>query len=319
MGNLDRQKILMIFGAALVAAFLMSWFVYAKAVAPKTEKTVKLVAAARDMAAGTRLKKADMKLISVPEKDLPKNSLMDPNVGADRVLLYPINENEPLVSNKISTHGGIEGLAATIEPGKRAVSVPITDSSGAGGLIQPRSHVDVLFTRTGSMNEAVTTVLLQNVTVMGLGRNTEATITGAPGAQPAPVSSGSRAATLLVTPDQAAKLEFARQLGKISLALRNPLDTAVDQENEPVITAADLNVGDGPNKMRRRGKGGPIPNVKNDEVWKQLTAGQPVVMATDGTLAPAPKPVKEEPKEPPKPRYVIDVFRGNKHVQEIFQ
>ena len=42
MGNLDRQKILMIFGAALVCAFLMSWFVYAKAVAPKTEKTVKV-------------------------------------------------------------------------------------------------------------------------------------------------------------------------------------------------------------------------------------------------------------------------------------
>ncbi len=318
MGNLDRQKILMIFGAALVCAFLMSWFVYAKAVAPKTEKTVKIVAAARDMAAGTRLKKADMKLVTVPERDLPKNSMMDPNAALDRVLLFPVNENESLITNKISSQGGAEGLAATIEPGKRAVSVPITDSSGAGGLIQPRSHVDVLFTRTGSMNEAVTTVLLQNVTVMGLGRMTEVSVAaGAPGAPP-PSSSATRAATLLVTPEQAAKLEFARQLGKISLALRNPLDGAVDQENEPVVTASDLNVGDGPNKMRRKGKMGPVPNVKNDEVWKQLTAGQPVVMGTDGTLAAAPKP-KEEPKEPPKPKFVVDVFRGNKHVQEIFQ
>src|SRR5262249_20774465 len=129
MGTLDRQKILMIFGGALVAAFLMSWFVYAKAVAPKVEKTVRVVAAARDMAAGTRLKQSDLKLVAVPEKDLPKNSMTDPKVGADRVLLFPVNENEPLVSNKISTQGGVEGLAATIEPGKRAVSVPISDSS----------------------------------------------------------------------------------------------------------------------------------------------------------------------------------------------
>src|SRR4030095_10413679 len=117
--------------------------------------------------------------------------------------------NEPVVNNKISTQGGVEGLSATIEQGKRAVSVPITDSSGAGGLIQPRSHVDVLFTRTGSMNEAVTTVLLQNVIVMAMGRNTEvATVGAVPGQGTASVapSSNSRAATLLVTPSQAAKL-----------------------------------------------------------------------------------------------------------------
>jgi pilus assembly protein CpaB len=228
-----------------------------------------------------------------------------------------VNENEPIVTNKISTHGGVEGLAATIEPGKRAVSVPISDASGAGGLIQPRSHVDVLFTRTGSMNEAVTAVLLQNITVMGLGRNTEVTVAGAPGQPSQPSSTATRAATLLVTPEQAAKLEFARQQGKISLTLRNPLDTAVDQENDSVITASDLNVGDGPSR-RRRGKGGLIPNVKNDDVWRQLTAGQAVVLGSDGNLVPAPK-VKEPPKETPKPKFVVDVFRGDKHVQEVFQ
>jgi len=139
------------------------------------------------------------------------------------------------------------------------------------------------------MNEAVTAVLLQNITVMSLGRSTEVVIPGAPNQPAAPSSSATRAATLLVTPDQAAKLEFARQQGKISLSLRNPLDSAIDSENDAVITASDINVGDGPDKRRRKGKGGPIPNVKNDEVWKQLTSGQPVVDGSDGTLAAAPK------------------------------
>ncbi|HUQ94305.1 MAG TPA: Flp pilus assembly protein CpaB [Bryobacteraceae bacterium] len=315
MGNLDRQKVLVIFGAALLCAFLMSWFVYAKTQGPRTEKMVKVVAAARDMAAGTRLKATDLKLVSVPEKDLPRHALSDTKVAVDRILMFPMNSNEAVVVNKISTHAGIEGLAATIEPGKRAVSIPVSDASGAGGLIQPRSHVDVLFTRTGSMNEAVTTVLLQNVVVMSMGRSTEvAVVQGAPGQAPPPSSSATRAVTLLVTPEQAAKVEFARQQGKISLTLRNPLDSSVDEEdNEPVITASDLNVGNGPRRMRGRGSMGPLPNVRNDELWKRLTAGEPV--KREGS----PPPKVAEKKDPPKPRYVVDVFKGDKHLQEVFQ
>ncbi len=323
MGNLDRQKVLMIFGIALVCAFLMSWFVYAKASGPKQEKLVQVVAASQDMRAGTRLKQSDLKTISLPEKDMPKNAVVDAKVALERVLLFPTNSNEPILSNKLSTQAGTEGLASTIEHGKRAVSVPISDSTGAGGLVQPRSHVDVLFTRPGSMNEAVTTVLLQNVVVMSIGRNTEATaVSGAPGAQTSTSASvtATRAATLLVTPEQAAKLEFARQQGKISLALRNPLDNAVDEETEQVVTAEDLNIGETSRRVKGKSMArGPMPNVKNDEVWKRLTSGEPVVMSPDGSIVPAPKPVKEPPKEPPKPRFVIDVLKGDKHLQEVFQ
>ncbi|MFN7933847.1 MAG: Flp pilus assembly protein CpaB [Bryobacteraceae bacterium] len=326
MGNLDRQKILMIFGAALVCAFLMSWFVYAKVAGPRQEKLVKVVAASQDMRAGTRLKQADLKMVSISEKDLPKNAVVDAKVAIDRVLLFPTNANEPIVSNKLSTQGGMEGIAATIDPGKRAVSVPISDSTGAGGMVQPRSHVDVLFTRTGSMNEAVTTVLLQNVVVMSIGRNTEAAaVSGAPGAPSSSTASvtATRAATLLVTPEQAARLEFARQQGKISLALRNPLDAAVDEETETVVTAEDLNIGETTRRIRggkNLARGGPMPNVRNDDVWKRLTSGEAVVMNPDGSIVPAPKPVvKEAPKEPPKPKFVVDVFKGDKHLQEVFQ
>lgn len=319
MGNLDRQKVLMIFGAALVCAFLMSWFVLAKTQGPKTEKLIRIVAATRDMSAGTRLKAADLKLVSIAEKDMPKNAATDPQVLVDRVLLFPVNASESIVANKLSSTAGAEGLAATIDVGKRAVSVPVSDQSGAGGLILPRSHVDVLFTRTGSMNEAVTTVLLQNVTVMSIGRMTEtATVQGAPGQTSTTTSStATRAATLLVTPEQAAKLEFARQQGKISLALRNPLDTEVaEDKDQPLVTAEDVGVGLGPRLRRGAPLAGRVPNLRNDEVWRQLTGGQ---AAREGSPPPPPKPKVEEKKEPPKPRAIVDVYKGDKHMQEIFQ
>ena len=74
-----------------------------------------------------------------------------------------MNTNEPVLQSKLSDMTSVEGVASTIERGYRAVSVQITDVSGVAGLIQPGSHVDVLFTRPGSMAEATTSTILQNV------------------------------------------------------------------------------------------------------------------------------------------------------------
>ena len=84
-------------------------------------------------------------------------------------MLYPVSANEPLIASKLSQLTGAEGIPATIEPGYRAVSVPITDVSGVAGLIQPGAHVDVLFTRPGTMAEAITSTILQNVKVLAIG------------------------------------------------------------------------------------------------------------------------------------------------------
>ncbi|MCX6625611.1 MAG: hypothetical protein NTY38_32030, partial [Acidobacteria bacterium] len=53
-------------------------------------------------------------------------------------------------------------------------------------------------------------------------------------------------------------------------------------------------------------------DVRNGQDWAQLT----------GEEGPArrPRPVAVvEKKEPPKPRWVVDVYRGDKHLQETFQ
>ena len=306
---MDRQRVLIIFGTAFAAALLLSLFVYSKVQGPQKEKTVKVVAATRDMSAGTRLKKGDLKLVSVVERDIPRGAILDLNPVLDRVLLFPVSQNEPITGGKLASVSGVEGLAATIDVGKRAFSVPITDISGAAGLIQPRSHVDVLFTRTGSMCEALTTVVLQDVVVLSIGRVTEVSqLQSAPGQASTAARSQTQAATLLVTPEEAAKLEFCKNQGKISLMLRNPLDKTTQENADPVI-AETLN----PALLARRGRG-PAVNVRDPRAWNRLIGGP------DAPAAPTPPPKpKEEKKEPPKPRYVVDVYRGDKHYQETFQ
>ena len=291
---MDRQKILLIFGAAWVSAALLTYLLYSSMKAPKVEKTVAIQAAAHDMAAGTRLRKEDLKIVHVSEKDAPKAAITPESSIVDRPLLYPVYANEPITGGKISSVGGAEGIPATIDIGKRAISVPISDTSGVSGLIQPRSHVDVLFTKPGSMNEAVTTTILEDVIVLAIGRTTEsanaATVVPATTNQNVPRPT---AATLLVTPEQTRLLELAKNQGRISLALRNPLDKTNAADNSATTSSALYN--------------GFVPTDNR---------GLPF-----GSKAPEPpKPVVEkiiEKKEPP-PKRVVDVFRGDKHVQETF-
>jgi pilus assembly protein CpaB len=316
---MDRQRILMIFGAAWISAALLTWFLYSRMAAPKTEKMIRIVAASRDMSAGTQIKKGDLKQVSIPEKDAPRAVILDPAAALGRVLLYPVNVNEPVSSTKLGSGTGAEGLAATIEPGKRAVSVPVSDMTGAGGLIQPRSHVDVLFTRTGAMREAVTTTILQDVIVLSVGKLTETASTTVP-TNVNRSATQNQAATLLVTPEEAQKLELARNQGRISLALRNPLDKTIAEETS-AATAETLNpllaTGPRPLPIRNAAAGA----IRDNRFWNDLTAGgsagpqQPL----PGAASANPPQSKKEPEPPPKPRFVVDVYRGDKHVQEIFQ
>jgi pilus assembly protein CpaB len=320
---MDRQKLLMIFGGAAVAAALLTWFLYSATVAPKSEKLVQVLASSANLPAGTRLQKMHFKKITMAAKDVPPGVLQDEKAGIDRTLLYPMGLNEPVLANRLSSVSGADGVASMIEPGKRAVSVSVNDASSASGLIQARSHVDVLFTKPGSMLEAVTTTVLEDVVVLSVGRVVEpvgaAPAAGAAGATPAPVNTGqNRAVTLLVTPEQARVLELAKNQGRVSLALRNPKDeTKSDAAEPPSVTAESIDPGGAYRsqrlKMQAQNRLRAVPNLRDDQAWAKLIGEDP----DPNKPAAVARPVGKQ--EQPKPKFLIDVFRGDKHVQESFQ
>ena len=144
--------------------------------------------------------------------------------------MVPMNTNEPVLQGKLSDTTSVEGVASTIPRGYRAVSVQITDVSGVAGLILPGSTVDVLFTRPGSMAEATTSMILQNVRVLSSGRTIQSGQAVDPRAPKSPT------VTLVLTPDDAQKLELAKNEGRIGLSLRNPLDSTQNANTEPLTT-----------------------------------------------------------------------------------
>jgi len=297
---MDRQKKVLIFVGAWVSALILTWILYAKTVAPQEEKTAAVVVAARDMGAGTLLRANDVKTVRYPERAVPKGAVVDGANAVSRVLLTAVNMNEPIVQQKLSGTTTVEGISSTIEPGYRAVSVQITDATGVAGLIQPNSHVDVLFTRPGTMAEATASTILSDVKVLSTGRLLPAGQTPDPRAPRSPV------VTLVMTPADAQKLELAKNQGKISLTLRNPLDRTPGAETGPITTEVlDPEINARTAAARRARMGGKA-GLADPRVWEDLAAAKR-------------KEEEARKKEPEKPRAVVDVYRGDKHVQEIFR
>lgn len=286
---MDRNKKILIFAGAWVSAALLVWFVYANTVAPKAEKQAPVAIAARDLPAGTQLNTLNVRTVNYPVHALPKGSAAIAKDVLGRVVLYPVSAGEPLLIAKLSAKTSPEGVSSTIRDGFRAVSVPVTDASGVAGLIMPQSHVDVLFTRAGSMEEASTSTILQNVEVLSIGRS-------APSSQPAdPRAPRSPVVTLLLSPADAEKLELAKNEGKVSLSLRNPLDLSQSASGSPLTAdALDPTYADRIAKARRARNPRELPDPK---VWEQLA--------------------KKEPKKEEKPGVLVDVYHGDKHVQEL--
>jgi len=286
---MDRQKKILIFGGAWVSAMLLTWFLYARTVAPQEERKAPVAVAVRDLPPGVLLRTSDLKLVNYPERILPKGAIRQVKDATGRVNLAPVYANEPLLASKLSAPTSLEGFASMIPAGYRAVSVQITDASGVAGLIQPNSQVDVLFTRTGNLAEASTSTILQDVRVISTGRLLPAGQTADPRAPKSPT------VTLVLRPEDAQKLELAKNQGRISLSLRNPLDTSQTADAGPVTAdALDPGLTERLELAKRNAR---MSNRPFDEVKEP--------------------PKKKEQEKPP--RVIVDVYRGDKHVQELFR
>src|SRR5881397_769831 len=233
---MQRQRVLIAFGIAWLTALLLSWWVYKKTTAPQPRDSITVAAAARDLPIGKRIEAADLKLVTLDRKDLPRGVFLKTSDVVGRAVAVPIFAGEIVLNAKLSTKGSGDGLTALIEPGMRAVSVQVNEISGVSGFIQPGTRVDVLFTRTFSNGDAATITILQNVKVLAYGRQLD------PSAKVDQRDTNRpTVATLLVSREQAEKLVLAEQRGRIQLALRNALDDQITESADPV-KSADLGI-----------------------------------------------------------------------------
>ncbi|MBV9062619.1 MAG: Flp pilus assembly protein CpaB [Alphaproteobacteria bacterium] len=137
----------------------------------------------------------------------------------------PILAGEPLTNTKIVHSDAAGVMAAMLSPGMRAVSIPITTESGAGGFILPNDRVDVLLTVQVSESPKVfaSRAILHDVRVLAVDQTytqdkDQKTVLA-------------KTATLELAPHQAEMLDGAAATGAVSLTLRPLGETATADLN----------------------------------------------------------------------------------------
>ena len=248
---MNTNRLLIGLVIALVIAFLLSSFVYKqfeKASIVKPTSTQNLVVAAVPLPLGTRLDASNLRLIQWPANQQVAGMFSRVEDVANRAIITPLAENEPVLEGKLAPKESGAGLSATIPEGMRGVSVAVNEVVGVAGFVTPGTMVDVLVTgrmMSGGQGD-ITRTILENIRVLAAGQKVQQDREGKP--QTVAVI------TLLVTPDEASKLTMASTDGKIQLALRNTVDTK--KIDPPTIQQADLFTASGPKLTIQHGGGG---------------------------------------------------------------
>lgn len=246
---------------AVVAAFLaQSWLrsQVGNAVAPvivqeapRAPETT-IVVARQPLFYGNELTRQNVREIPWLANDLPAGTFQKVEDlfldDKSRIVLRTMEQNEPVLDSKISGDDRAATMSAIIPLKMRAITIRVNDILGVAGFIIPGDRVDMLLTREGSSKKLETTMMLQNVQILGIDQQASEDQD-----EPRVV----RAVTIAVTPAQAQKTVLASAVGSISLALRNRGDA--DPARATRITLADLGIGEA---FRPAGSVGPSPTPR---------------------------------------------------------
>ena len=247
---------------------------------------MELVVAARDLAAGTLIQDADLKIADWFGPP-PAGAILKRDALRNRAVVSSIYEGELVTENRLAPIGSGGGLAATIPPGMRACAVKVNEVVGVAGFVVPGMRVDVLITGLPPGGNALdgpkVRTLLQNIQVLSAGVNFQKDREGKP--------EQAQVVNLLVTPAQAEILSLASNETHIQLVLRNPMDTQVS--GLPGTIMSDLFGG--------ARAPAPVPSVR-PRAHRRPCLRQ-----------------RRSPAEPAAPSpYIIEVSNGSVHTQATF-
>ena len=155
------------------------------------------------------------------------DAIADPAGAIGSLALVSIPAGSQIAASAIASNAA-EALPVRLQPGMRAVSIPIDRVKGVSGLIQPGDRVDVIAIPPKANDtppKAVT--ILRGIRVLAIGSSLESV-----SATPSPDEQNAATVTLEVNPKQADLLAWADSNSNVRLALRSPREPIRSQQTE---------------------------------------------------------------------------------------
>ncbi len=231
---MSKMRIVMFglaFGSAILAGLLAKGFIGKKPDKEIVEvtkvKTVDVLMASKDINMGERLVDG-----ATAWKPWPVENITGPMITRDekpdaresylnaraRITIF---EGETVIEKKLVLPGQSGFMSAILPKGMRAISVAVSEQSGAGGFILPNDRVDVILTRKvdnpqGTEKMVTSEIAISNVRVLAINQ----TYRQEKDSETVTVAEG-KTATLELDPHQAEVIAMIESSGELSLALRS--------------------------------------------------------------------------------------------------
>lgn len=256
-----NKNVLIVFGGALFVAVLVAVMVQMmvgdapEPVVEVKEARVEILIAAKDLRMGDELQAAGLRW-----QDWPKNSVFagavvreDGQKAIDALsgrLARDVIKGEPVMASALLSQERGNVVAASLEPGMRAVSIDVKAASMVAGFIGPGDHVDVVLTYRESiradeddhdaikqmvemnLDKMAAETILQNVKVLAVDQSAQRPEDGK-------IKVG-KTVTLAVGMKDAERLMLAADLGALDLMLRGVGDDVVVEKDWDTVSDARL-------------------------------------------------------------------------------
>jgi pilus assembly protein CpaB len=226
--------------AGIFFGLLAFYLLYQKSAEIERKSTPVEILVSRDYIPAGSFLNADMAgKKTVPESFVSPSAIHDIKEVEGLMTLVPISTGEQILSNKFGP--AEESLAFSLNPGFRAYTMEVNETSGVGNLIRPGNRVDIL-AKINSNKSQITSFVFQNLQVLAVGQKMNLSkqrkknqTSDNPTEDPNNMSYGT--VTLAVTPDQAETLMFLEG-NSLRLVLRAPHDdviVSISPQSEPQI------------------------------------------------------------------------------------
>ena len=262
---MDVKKIALLVGALIIAAVtaVMARNMFSGASAPQAVASPvvaqgpRVLVATRSLPVGTIIDAEAFRFQPWPEGLVQDAYYVqggedsDPSTLIGTVVRTDISAGQPATRGALIRPGERGFLAAALGPGMRAVTVPVSATSGVAGFVFPGDRVDIVLTQEvpgggDGPPLRVSETVIRNIRVLAVDQRMN--VRDEHGNQ---VVQAVSTVTFEATPRIAEKIAVAQTIGQLSLALRSIADNSAELER--AIAAGEVTVpqSDDPRAERR--------------------------------------------------------------------
>ena len=185
---------------------------------PQELRSVEVLIPIKNIEAGEELKPQLFRVENRPQISVDARTVGSQEQLVGQYARSMIIAGRPLSLDYLTSIKPVSPISSEIKPGYRAVTIPVDAKSSVEGWAKAGSRVDVFWiSNLGGKSQASLSLIVQNAKVL----STDRAVSNQPNNPEKPIPAH---VTLLVTAQDAQKIQLAKTTGSVSLALRGDDD-----------------------------------------------------------------------------------------------